>query len=305
MNRFIVFFIFFLSPFVGFSQREILSRSFVSVDNESQINIISHQGIMVNLDSLFKRDSTFIERKTSIGVSNGLRYYRTDIGEINYYFNESKAYFKTKPFKNFTTTFNPSFITSKRFSTFAYEFSSSFKIKKLYFEASSERDLIGARAVDINLTSSNYALSVDYSLFKRITIVGGYQYNHISDNNRRSFISARLIYNLPNEKMYFDLRSRDMKGGSFSLFYFSPERISQRQVGFGLNNSFFKDRLSIKGYVGTGFQIIDTENMYLLAFDLKFKAKLIRRVIAEGNFGVRNFNRYIYGFGSFNLSYIF
>ena len=304
MNKLLFLLIFFI-PIEVFSQREFFSSSFISVDNENQINIRSNQGISTELDSLFKKDSIFIKRKTFVGISNGIRYYKTNINEPTYYFNESKIYIKSTPFKRFTTIFNPSLLISKNFSTFSYEFSSSYQIKKFYFEASSERDLVGARALMVNLVSNYYGLSVDYNFFKGFTLVGGYQYNYINDNNKRHFLISRIIYTLPNEKIYFDFRTKDMKGGTWSPYYFSPEKISQKQIGFGFNDSFFQDKMAFGGYLGTGLQTIDTETMYLLVVDFKFKSRITKKLVSEGNFGVRNFNKYIYGFTNLKLKYIF
>jgi hypothetical protein len=83
-------------PSLVFSQRELFTNSFVSIDNENQINITNHQGISTDLDSLFKKDSIFIKRKSFVGISNGVRFYQTNIGEPTYFFNEAKIYFKTK-----------------------------------------------------------------------------------------------------------------------------------------------------------------------------------------------------------------
>lgn len=304
MNKFIFILIFCL-PHLVFCQKDFVSNSFVSLDNENQFNIIVNQGVITSLDSIFKKDSIFIKRKTFVGLTPGFRYYQTNINEPTYFFNEVKFNLKTNPFNKFSTTFNPSLLISKKFTTFSYEFMSTYQYKKWYFEVSSERDLVGARALDVNLISNYYGLSVDYTIRKNLTLVSGYQYNYITDDNKRHFLVSRLIYSMNNQKVYFDLRTRDMRGGTWSQYYFSPETISQRQIGLGMNDSFMKEKIALGCYIGTGVQSIDNQNMYLLSFDFKIKTILLKKIKLESNLGFRNFNRYLYGFGNLKLKYTF
>ncbi len=297
--------IFILLPLISFGQKEVFTNSFISLDNENQLNIRTYQGYRMDLDSLFKKDSVFIKRKTNVGIANGIRYYRTNLDEPTYLFNEAKIYIKTKPIERLTIIFNPSLLISKEFSTFTYEFNTSYQYKKWYFEASSERDLVGARAVQMDLISNYYGLSVDYSPIKRLTLVGGVQYNYISDNNTRWFYLGRIIYSLKNEKVFFDFRSKNMVGGIWSPFYFSPEDISQKQIGVGINQPLLNDKVLFKTYIGSGIQTIDKESMYLITADFKITAQLIKRLRSETSLGFRNFNKYIYGFGNLKLSYSF
>jgi hypothetical protein len=303
MNKIVYFFL--LLPFISFGQKEIFTNTFFSIDNENQINVSSYQGYQTALDSLLKKDSVFIKRKTFLGIANGVRYYQTNIGEPTYFFNEAKIFIKSKPRKNFNFSFNPSLLMSSDFTTFTYDFNTSYTYKKWYVEVSSERDLVGARALEVNLVSNYYGLSVDYSPIKRLTITGGYQYNHITDGNKRSFFVSRFIWTLPNDKIYFDFRTRYMTGGEWSEYYFSPEKISQRQIGVGMNQSFLKDKSVIKLYVGTGLQTIDNQTMYLLSADFKIVNIILPKLKSELLMGVRNFNKYVYGFGDLKLKYTF
>jgi hypothetical protein len=297
--------IFILLPLISFGQKEVFTNSFISLDNENQLNVRTYQGYRTDLDSLFKKDSIFIKRKTNVGISNGIRYYRTNLNEPTYHFNEAKIYIKTKPIERLTIIFNPSLLMSKEFSTFTYEFNTSYQYKKWYFEASSERDLVGARAVQMDLISNYYGLSMDYSPIKRLTLVGGVQYNYISDNNSRWFYLGRIVYSLKNEKMFFDFRSKNMVGGIWSPYYFSPEDISQKQMGFGLNQTFLNEKFLFKSYIGGGIQTIDKESMYLLTADFKVTTQLFKKLNSETSLGFRNFNKYIYSFGNIKLSYSF
>lgn len=303
MRKLLILFV--LLPLVSFGQKEVFNNTFLSLDNENQLNIRTHQGYMTDLDSLFKKDSIFIKRKTNVGISNGIRYYRTNLSEPTYLFNESKIYIKTKPIERLTVIFNPSLLISKEFSTFTYEFNTSYQYKKWYFESSSERDLVGARAVKMDLISNYYGLSVDYSPIKRLTLVGGVQYNYISDDNSRWFYLGRIVYSLKNEKMFFDIRSKNMVGGIWSPYYFSPEDISQKQIGFGLNETFSNEKFIFKSYIGGGIQTIDKESMYLLTTDFKVSTQLLKKLKGEVSFGIRNFNKYIYSFGNLKLNYSF
>jgi hypothetical protein len=300
-----LFIIFILLPLISFGQKEVFTNSFISLDNESQLNIRTYQGYRTDLDSLFKKDSVFIKRKTNVGISNGIRYYRTNPNEPTYFFNEAKIYIKTKPIERLTVIFNPSLLMSKEFSNFTYEFNTSYQYKKWYFEASSERDLVGARAIEMDLVSNYYGLSVDYSPTKQLTLVGGVQYNYITDYNNRWFYTSRIIYTLPNEKIYFDFKTRNMEGGEWSPYYFSPEDISQKQIGFGINQPLLNDKILFKTYIGGGLQTIDKESMYLLTADFKVTTQLLKRLNSETSLGFRNFNKYIYSFGNLKLSYSF
>ena len=201
--------------------------------------------------------------------------------------------------------FNPSLLLSKNFSTFSYEFSTAYQYKKWYLEASSERDLVGARALEMNLVSNYYGLSLDYSPIKQLTLVGGLQYNYITDYNKRWFYLSRVVYTLKNEKVYFDFRTKNMMGGEWSPYYFSPEDISQKQIGFGLNETFLNEKFIFKSYIGGGIQTIDKESMYLLTTDFKVSTQLLKKLKGEVSFGIRNFNKYIYSFGNLKLNYSF
>jgi hypothetical protein len=96
-----------------------------------------------------------------------------------------------------------------------------------------------------------------------------------------------------------------MMGGEWSPYYFSPETISQNQMGVGFNQKILKDKAMIKGYLGGGIQKIDDENMYLFALDMKFIYKIKTKLDGETSLGVRNFNKYIYSFGNAKLNYTF
>ena len=303
MNK--IFFLILFFPLICFGQREVFTNSFISVDNENQINVRSYQGYQTSLDSLFKKDSIFIKRKTIVGIANGLRFYQTDIGQPTYFFNEAKIFIKSNPFKKVNVLFNPSLLMSRDFTTFTYDFNTTYQHKKWYVELSSERDLVGARALEVNLVSNYYGFSVDYSPVKTLTMVGGYQYNIISDGNRRPFYLTRIVWTLSNEKVYFDFRTKDMRGGEWSPYYFSPESISQKQIGFGINQSYLNDRGLFKLYIGTGLQTIDDQTMYLLSFDLKLINQILPRLRNEATFGIRNFNKYLYSFGDLKLKYTF
>jgi len=303
MRKLLLFFILF--PLISFGQKKFFTNTFLSLDNENQLIMKTHQGYITDLDSLFKKDSLFIKRKTYVGISNGLRYYRNNLIEPTYFFNEAKIYIKSQPIDKMFVIFNPSLLISKNLSTLSYEFSTSYIYKKFYIELSSERDLIGARALGIDLVSNYHGISLDYSPHKRLTFVGSIQYNHITDNNNRWFYISRVIYTLPSEKIYFDFRKRNMMGGEWSPYYFSPETISQNQMGVGFNQKILKDKAMIKGYLGGGIQKIDDENMYLFALDMKFIYKIKTKLDGETSLGVRNFNKYIYSFGNVKLNYTF
>jgi hypothetical protein len=304
MTKYLILFFSFLTS-VSFAQKEVFTQSFISFDNENQLNIRTYQGVSTDLDSLFKKDSIFIKRKSIVGIANGLRYYKTNINEPSYFFNEAKIYIKTKPIERLVIIFNPSLLLSKNFSTFSYEFSTAYQYKKWYLEASSERDLVGARALEMNLVSNYYGLSLDYSPIKQLTLVGGLQYNYITDYNKRWFYLSRVVYTLKNEKVYFDFRTKNMMGGEWSPYYFSPEDISQKQIGFGLNETFLNEKFIFKSYIGGGIQTIDKESMYLLTADFKVSTQLLKKLKGEVSFGIRNFNKYIYSFGNLKLNYSF
>ena len=304
MTKYLILFFSFLTS-VSFAQKEVFTQSFISFDNENQLNIRTYQGVSTDLDSLFKKDSIFIKRKSIVGIANGLRYYKTNINEPSYFFNEAKIYIKTKPIERLVIIFNPSLLLSKNFSTFSYEFSTAYQYKKWYLEASSERDLVGARALEMNLVSNYYGLSLDYSPIKQLTLVGGLQYNYITDYNKRWFYLSRVVYTLKNEKVYFDFRTKNMMGGEWSPYYFSPEDISQKQIGFGFNETFLNEKFIFKSYIGGGIQTIDKQSMCLLAGDFKVSTQLMKRLKGEIGFGVRNFNKYIYSFGNLKLNYSF
>lgn len=288
-----------------YGQKEFFTNSFVSYDNETQFNLRSYQGYQTQLDSLLKKDSIFIKRKSFVGISNGIRYYTTLPNQPTFFFNEAKISIKSNPLEGFNIQFNPSILISKNFSLFSYEFNTNYRYKKWYLEISSERDLVGARALEVNLISNYHGISVDYTPFKNLTIVGGYQYNSITDNNKRDFYFSRIIYTLPNEKIYFDFRTRDMRNGTWSEYYFSPEKIAQRQLGLGYNNLVLSGKGVFKGYLGVGIQEIDQQSMYLLVMDLKFKMNINKKIQSETTLGFRNFNKYIYSFGEVKLRYNF
>lgn len=273
-----------------------------SLDNERQFNFRTHKGYLTYLDSLFKKDSIFIKRKTQVGISTGLRYYKTDVGEIDYLYNESKIIINTKPYKNINFIFKPSLVFGNGLSDFFYESQLTYQKSKFYVELSAEKDLVGARSVTQNLTTKNFGISVDYSILKNLVIIGGGQYNLISNNNRW-FYQSKLIYTLPQYNLYFDLRTRNMVGGEWSPLFFSPEAISQKQIGVGYSKTYLDENGVIKLYLGGGLQTIDDVSQYLFSVDVKSINRLSKKFKLETQIGVRNFNQYIYSFGEFNLRY--
>jgi hypothetical protein len=96
-----------------------------------------------------------------------------------------------------------------------------------------------------------------------------------------------------------------MTNGEWSPYYFSPETISQNQMGVGFNQRISKDKVMVKGYLGGGLQKINDESMYLFALDMKFIYKIHPKLDSEASLGVRNFNKYIYSFGNAKLNYTF
>jgi hypothetical protein len=300
VNKFLI--IFLLLPLISFGQKEMITLNQFSLDNERQFNFRSYKGYLTQLDSLFKKDSIFIKRKTIVGISTGLRYYKTDIDKIDYLYNESKIIINTKPIKNTNFIFKPSLVFGNGFSDFFYESQLTYQKNKFYVELSAEKDLVGARSVTQNLTTRNYGVSVDYSILKNLVIIGGGQYNLIS-NNSRWFYQSKLIYTLPKTNLYFDLRTRNMIGGEWSPLFFSPEAISQKQVGVGYSQSYSNENGVIKLYLGGGLQTIDDVSQYLFSVDVKSINRLSRKFKLESQIGVRNFNQYIFSFGEFNLRY--
>ena len=95
-----------------------------------------------------------------------------------------------------------------------------------------------------------------------------------------------------------------MIDGEWSPYYFSPETISQNQIGVGFNDNI-KNKVVIKGYLGSGIQKIDDQNMYLFVLDMKLAYKIHPKLDSEVSLGIRNFNKYIYSFGNAKLNYTF
>ena len=65
MTKYLILFFSFLTS-VSFAQKEVFTQSFISFDNENQLNIRTYQGVSTDLDSLFKKDSIFIKRKSIV-----------------------------------------------------------------------------------------------------------------------------------------------------------------------------------------------------------------------------------------------
>jgi hypothetical protein len=291
------FFLFFIS-FASFGQKQIFTQSFITLDNESQFSLRSYQGYSQSLDSIFKK------RKTFVGVANGFRYY--DAKNTNNNLNESKFLFSSKLTKKLQLNSSASILFNQDWKPFVYDLMLNYQWKRFYLEGFSERELLGVAATnDQKLISNFYGLSVDYNPMHRLTLVTSFSYNKISDGNDRWFQVYRAIYTFPNEKIYVDYKTRLMRGGEYSEFYFSPNSITQNNVGVGVNTLVFRNRSYLKLYFGGGRQTIDNINQNLFIFDIRVSNQLTKQINSEAFFGVRNFNNYIYGFGTFKLLYKF
>jgi len=291
------FLLFFIS-FASFGQRQFFTNSFSTLDNESEFSLRVYKGYSQSLDSIFRK------RKTFVGIAGGIRYY--DAKNTSNNFREAKFLFNSKLTKKLQLAGSSSILFNQDWNPFVYDLMLNYQWKKFYLEAFSERELLGVAATnDQKITSNFHGISVDYNPYKRFTLVTSISFNKISDGNYRWFQIYRAIYTLPNEKIYIDYKSRLMRGGEYSEFYFSPENITQNNVGLGLNTFIFKNKSYLKIYLGGGRQTIDDVNQNLFIFDLRLISKLGKNTNTETFFGIRNFNNYTYGFGSFKLIHKF
>lgn len=286
-----------------YGQREAFSSNQISLDNESQFFFRNQTGIITPLKSLLKNDSLFLKKKTLIGISTGFRYYKTDIEQLDYIYNESRVYIKSKPIDGLNVSSKFSLVNGNGDINFLYDNQLTYKRGKFYGEISLEKDFVGARSITQNLITENWGLSIDYTPIKNLVIIGGGQYNVVGNDIDRWFYHSKVIYSLPDYNLFFDIRTRNMFGGEWSPLFFSPESISQRQLGIGYNYIYWRESGVIKVYGGGGYQTIDGQTQYLFGVDIKTINQFSLKWRLESQFGIRNFNDYIWSFGEINLRY--
>jgi hypothetical protein len=235
------------------------------------------------------------------GLFNSFALYQDT--SISKKFNEIRTEFTTKFFKGTKIYFSPALLISGDWSPFIYEFNTFIPLKKFNVEINSERDLVGPRAIKKSIISQYNGVSLDYSPINKLTFVGSFQRNNISDGNIRYFYITRVIYS--PTWYYFDLRMRNMRGGEWSEYYFSPESINQYNIGAGLTKQMFSGKTKLKSYLGLGLQKVDNQSMTLVLFDLNLSTKFSKNIDGESNIVFRNINKYFFTFGSFKLKYKF
>jgi hypothetical protein len=297
----ILFILSFLSSLVSFAQNDLQTQSKITLDNEKQIIFKSSQGYSHTFDSLSLDDSSRHMFNINAGLFNSFALYQDT--SISKKFNEIRTEFSAKFFKGTKIYFSPAVLISSDWSPLVYEFNTFIPFKKFNIEINSERDLVGPRAIKKTIISQYNGISLDYSPTSKLTLVGSVQRNNITDGNLRYFYITRVIYS--HNWYYLDLRMRNMRGGEWSEYYFSPESINQYNVGAGLTRRLFSGNTKVKSYLGLGLQKVDNQSMTLLIFDLNLSSKLSKKIDGEANIGFRNINQYLFTFGTFKLKYKF
>lgn len=296
----ILTFIFIFIVFNLFGQNDLQIKSKINLDNENQIIFKSYQGYSHTFDSLKIKDSTENLFNVNTGLFNSFVLYQDT--SISKKFNEVRTSLEVHFDKGTKVYFSPAILISNNWSPFIYDFNTFIPFKKFNLEINSERDLVGPRAIKKSIVSQYNGISLDYSPIKKLTIVGSIQKNNITDGNIRYFYISRVIY---SPSWYFiDARTRNMRGGKWSEFYFSPETIDQWNIGTGFTKRFFSDRTRIKSYFGVGYQRVDKQSMSLIIIDLNLSNKFSKKIEGETSIGLRNIGKYFFTFGEFRLKYI-
>jgi len=281
------------------AQDKVVSYSYVTFDNEYQNSVRKYIGYDKNF-IIKNKDTTKEDHVLDITPLIGWRCYFFN-GYINR-FNDYRVNTIYRYNRNLCVNGSISFLGSNKWSPIFYDGFIRYNKGRLSTEVFSEKESVGTPLTnDLRYVSYTNGLSVDLRASRRITLVNSIANNRITDGNSRWFYSARIIYTLKN-KSYTDIKIRRMIGGNYSPYYFSPNEISQYNIGWGFNRSF-KNDLGVKFYFGSGLQFINNESMLMLNYDLRLTKKLNKNWNFELSTGSRNFNTYI--FNTVNIKFVY
>ena len=285
---------------VGFSQDKLVSYTYLTADNAYQTSIKQYVGYD-RLITIHPSDTNKCDKILHIIPLVGYREY--------YYNNKSNQYSDLRLNttlrcdRNLCFGANVSLIHTKDWTPLLYDGFARWTKKRFTTEFFREHELVGTPTTnDLRYTSTFTGVSVDYRLNRYLTVVNGISYNKISDGNDRWYYISRIICSM-GDRTYIDFKTRQMWGGEWSPYYFSPQSMSQYNIGYGFYKPFFNEKLMVKFYGGAGVQVIDKDKMAMFNVDLKLTTNFDSRWNGELSVGSKNFNTYVYNTLSIKITY--
>ena len=289
-----------LIPFYSISQDKIMLETYLTGDNSYQQSIKQYIGYDKNI-IIHSKDTTKPDKVLDVTPMMGYRYYYYD--KVDNTFSDFRVNLKYKHNKNVLVNINTSILNSKDWNPIFFDGFIRYNKGRYSVESYIENESVGTpKTNQLRYYSKSIGTSLDFKISKKFTIVNSITYNKISDGNDRWFQTSRLIYTI-NQKSYLDLKFKHMLGSDWSPYYFSPESITQYNIGYGLYKPIFKDKAIIKFYFGSGFQLINKDKMLMLNSDLKLSRTFNRKWYGEVSISSRNFNDYIYNTMNIKLAY--
>ena len=282
------------------SQDRLVSYTYLTADNAYQTSLKQYVGYDKSI-TIHPSDTNKSDKILHIIPLVGFRDY--------YYNNKSNQYsdFRVntsfKYDRNLCFGLNASLIHTNNWTPLLYDGFIRWSRKRISTELFREHELVGTPTTnDLRYTSTFTGLSVDYRLNRYLTVVNGISYNRISDGNDRWYYIGRIICSI-GDRSYFDFKTRQMWGGEWSPYYFSPQAMAQYNIGYGFYKPIMNEKLMMKFYFGSGVQVIDKDRMAMFNLDVKITTNFKSRWNAELQLGSRNFNTYVYNMATLKITY--
>jgi len=186
--------------------------------------------------------------------------------------------------------------------------------KTWYFEAFGERELVDTvSAIREKNHFLSYGFSVDYQVIQSLALVGAVLRQDFSDGNQRDGYIGRIIY-YPKafEWLNLQLKGRLLNADKDSDNYFSPERLQEYFLLFGIATPFADNDWVIRILAGPGTQIVEPfesereeKDAYLAELRLRgwFSDNLTLESTAGCSSALTNTDTYSYCYGKLHLGY--
>lgn len=286
MIRKIIFLIVFMSVIIS-AQNRVFTDVWIDGDNEGTSSYKYYLGYNRDVLDNFK-----------LGIMAGNRNYNDP--EFTNSFKDFRLNGSYTPIDGVFVSTNISFLSGNSFewNPIFYDGLVTYSSPNtlFYLEGYIEHESVGtAETNNQKYISASTGVSVDYNIFSNFTLVAGFTYNSINNNTNRLYQVYRAIYTLPVDWIYIDAKSKIMTGGDYDPYYFSPNNLSEFNVGVGLNSELGSSQYYARFYIGGGTQTIDSNLKVLFLSNLKVSADFTPQLSGEILAGITNSQNDTYG----------
>lgn len=203
----------------------------------------------------------------NFGLQGGVYYFQDKTERKNYDFVGASLDAKTK--RKFSTSIyleKVVFSNSNTWRPWLYDANAVLdSIGPFRFEILSSKSILDvAKASNMSILSNGGSL--DCSIGKHITLVGGYINQRFSDENQRNIYTAKVIET--TKIVNIALEGKWRKTDTNSSFYFSPKNFDTYSISMYRSFGIFNNEFLIKPKIGAGIQHISND-IYSIDIDLK------------------------------------